>query len=173
MTIILSVSGFNKPFEMIIEWARGMIGGFTYVEYPYIWLYQKALFGEKLDAAAVDSLNSVDTPVLIIHGSEDNTVGYHESGIINYRDEITNPNVKFKICDKEHQNGHSNLFISLSAIECVKEAGAEYDRLYEEYDGNIPEEKEKEFFSSVDKKKCSELDEDFMNDVLSFYESVL
>lgn len=173
ITASVSVAGFNKPFQMIIEWARGMIGGFTYVEYPYIWLYQKILFGSALDVTAVDGLNRVQTPVLIIHGNGDNTVGYYESGIINYRDEITNPNVRFKICEKEKQNGHSNLFRSLAAIEYWEEIDKEYDKLDEQYGGNIPEEKETEFFSAVDKKQCCELDDEFISDVLSFYESVL
>lgn len=173
ITASVSVAGFNKPFQMIIEWARGMIGGFVEVERPYIWIYQKIIFGDKLDMTAVNGLNRVDTPVLIIHGSEDNTVGFHESGIINYRDEITNPNVQYKICDKDKQNGHSSLFASLNAMEYYEELDEKYSELEEEFGEDIPDEKLDEFYSQIDKRRSGELDGEFMQDVLEFYEGVL
>lgn len=169
----VSVAGFNEPMDMILEWTKDMMGGFAYVEYPYIYLYQMMLFGKNANMAAVDGINSTDTPILIVHGNDDTTVGYEGAGTIAYRDEITNPNVQYKICDGEKQNGHNDLFMSLDAIAYEDEMNAEYEKLYEQYDENIPEEIEAEFYANIDKAKMNELDTAFMQDILTFYESAI
>lgn len=168
-----AVAGFNKPMQMIIEWARGMMGGFAYVEYPYIWLYQKGIFGDKLETTAVDGLNRVDTPVLIIHGTADATIGFDESAIIAYRDEITNPNVQYKICTNERQNGHNNLFVSTESLDYLEELNAAYDVIYEQYNKEVPEDVRVDFFAKIDKRRTSKIDSEFLADVLAFYENAI
>lgn len=173
ITASASVAGFNDPMQMIIEWARGMMGGFAYVEYPYIWLYNKTLFGGNLETTAVSGINNTDIPILLLHGTEDKTIGINESAIMAYRNDITNPNVQYKICDKPKQNGHSSLFHSAEGLEYIDKLNEEYSALYDQYDGNIPEEIRREFYNSHDKFKCSELDEDFIESVLDFYENAI
>lgn len=165
----VSVAGFNKPMQMIVEWARGMMGGFAYVEYPYIWLYNKMIFGSNLDIYAVDGINKTETPVLLIHGTGDQTIGIDESAIMAYKDKITNPNVKYKLCEKKEQNGHSTLFMSAEAVEYCNELDKKYEELENKFDGKIPEAEERSFYDGVDKFKSSELDSKFFNDVLEFY----
>ncbi len=128
-------------------------GGYAYVEYPYIYLYQKMLFGENTNMSAVDGINNTDTPILIIHGNKDTTVGYEGAGTIAYRNEITNPNVQYKICDGERQNDHNKLFMSLDAIAYEKKLNADYDKLQKQYNENIPKEIDAEFCANVDKEK--------------------
>lgn len=171
ITASVSMAGFNKPMQMIIEWARGMMGGFAYVEYPYIWLYQKTIFGSDLDVTAVNGINNTDTPIMIVHGTNDQTIGFDESAIIAYRDEITNPNVVYRICDKENQNGHSTLFRSAESVIYAESLDKEFDKLYNEYEGNIPEEKEKEFYDNTDKVKSSELDSELMQEIFTFFDN--
>ena len=166
----VSVSGFNKPMQMIIEWARGMMGSFAYVEYPYIWLYQKTVFGGDLDITAVNGINNTDTPIMIVHGTDDQTIGIDESAIIAYRDTITNPNVVYEIREKENQNGHSTLFRSAESVAYTEKLDKEYDKLYEEYDGNIPEEAEKAFYEKIDKSVTGGLDTELMEDIFMFFD---
>lgn len=173
ITASVSVAGFNKPMQMIIEWARSMMGGFAYAEYPYIWLYQESVFGNDLDITAVDGINNTDTPILLIHGSGDGTIGIDESAIMAYRDDITNPNVQYKICEKEGQNGHNSLFYSSKAHDYIDEINVEYEKLYNEYEGNIPEDLERNFYNSCDKFRANELDSDFIDSVLKFYDEAL
>lgn len=173
VTAAVSVAGFNDPMDMVKEWCKGMMGNFTYVEYPYIYLYERIILGDCIEATAVDGINSTDTPVLIIQGDNDETVNYSGAATIACRDEITNPNAQFKICGDDRHNGHNNLFISDGAYEYSSEKRNEYDKLSEEYGDEIPEDVEREFFSGIDKDKYNELDEDFMSDVISFYRHAL
>lgn len=168
----VSVAGFNESMEMTMEWIQDM-GLLAKVEYPYIYLYQRMLFGEKLDFTAVKGINRTDTPVLLIHGTEDRVISLSGAATMAHRDEITNPNVEYKLCDGERQNGHSNLLYSLNALNYMDELNLEYDKLYEEYNGNIPDEVKRSFYSGVDKLRVEERDEGFMNDVLAFYEKAL
>lgn len=164
-----SVAGFNDPLPMIVEWGGRMIGPLVYAEYPFIWLNQKFTFGDTLELTAVDAINSTDTPVLILHGSEDPTVGYDTVSIIAARDEITNPNVQYIIRSQERQNGHNSLFHSLDCLDYADELNAVYATLYEKYDGEIPDNEKKDFYDSVDKFRASELDPEFMESVVTFY----
>lgn len=150
-----------------------MMGNFAYIEYPYIYLYQKMLFEKNSNMLAVDGINNTTTPILIIHGNKDTTVAYNGAGTIAYRDDITNPNVEYKICDGEKQNEHSNLFMSLDAIAYAEKLETDYNKLQKQYNENIPKEIDAEFCANVDKQKMSELDEDFMQDVLTFYDNAV
>lgn len=173
ITASASVAGFNNPMQMITEWARNMMEGFAYLEYPYIWLYQKTVFGNDLDITAVDGINNTDTPVLLLHGAKDSTIGIDESAIMAYRDKITNPNVQYKICDKERQNGHNSLFRSLGSLEYADEVDVEYEKLYNQYNGNIPDDVRKKFYDNCDKFKVCELDPEFIDSVLEFYDNAI
>lgn len=169
----VSVAGFNTPMEMILEWSKDMMGGFAYVEYPYIYLYQMMYYGNRNNLSAVDGINNTDTPILLIHGAQDTTILPDGAATIAHKEEITNPNVQYKICDKELQNGHGNLYMSLDAIKYMEELNEEFVPLYEEYDGQIPDDIKDTFYGKIDKFRTSALDEEFMQDVLTFYEDAM
>lgn len=164
-----SVAGFNKAMPMIIEWGKGMMGPLIYAEYPFIWLNQKFTFGDTFSLTAVDAINSTDTPVLILHGDGDETVGYDTVSIISQKDRITNPNVQYVVCGKPPQNDHNKLFQSLESITYEEELNETYRELYDQYDGEIPEDIRREFYASVDKFLTVEPDAAFMERVVEFY----
>ncbi len=169
----VSVAGFNSPMGIVLEWNKDMMGGFAYVEYPYIYLYQMMFYGTKTNLSAVDGINNTDTPILLIHGAQDTTILPDGAATIAYKDEITNPNVEYKICDKELQNDHNNLYMSLDAINYMEELDEEFVPLYKQYEGEIPDDLKDSFFGKIDKFRTSALDEEFMQDVLSFFENAV
>ena len=168
-----SVAGYNTPMEMIMAWSKPQMGVISYLEYPYLWIYQKLLFGGASNLSAVDGINSVETPVLIIHGEQDEVIDYNGPSIIAHRDEITNQNVVYITCSGQNQNGHSNLFMAKSATAYQNELNEELDLLAEEYGGEdqIPEDVLKEWYGDADSKRASELDEVFMQDVYQFFKN--
>lgn len=109
---IVSVSGTNSAMDMVLEQGNSMMGNFIYIQYPYLWLYQRAMFGKVADFNAVDAINQSDVSVLIVHGTEDESVAYDGSSIISKLNEITNPNVKTISLSEPGQSGHNNLFDS-------------------------------------------------------------
>ncbi|HHW11145.1 MAG TPA: alpha/beta hydrolase [Firmicutes bacterium] len=173
ITAAVSVSGFNSPMDMLFEQAKRMMGGFTYVQYPFMWLYQTMLFGKSAWVSAVDGINKSGVPVMIIHGDKDNTIYYTGAAIIAHKNEITNPNVFYKTCSKEGHNGHSNLFYSEAAIMYRAIKNQEYKELNERLGGEIPEDVKAAYYQEVDRFLWHQLDKAFMDDINHFFESAL
>ena len=163
------MAGFNDPMSMIMAWGEDMMGPLVWAEYPFIWLNQKITFGGVLDLTAVDAINSAGVPVLLIHGSGDDTVGFDTVSIMAAREKITNPRVQYIIRDGERQNGHNSLFHSLDCLDYAGELNEAYAALYERYGGEIPDREKAAFYAGVDKFRASALDESFMYSVTAFY----
>jgi len=167
----VSISGFNCPTTMAVEWCNNMMGKFlTGILRPYLYLYQRCIFGEALEFTAVGGINNTDTPVLLIHGDADETILIDGAATVAYRDEITNPKAEVVIWTKEGQNGHNSFFGSVEAHAYLNELNEEYNALYQQYNEEIPENVEREFYAGVDKERASCPDAEFMQMILEFYE---
>lgn len=173
ITAAVSVAGYNSPMEIIMDWVKEDMGLLRYVEYPYIWIYQKALFGGAANLSAADCINETDTPVLIMQGTEDKVVDCDTVSIMAHQDEITNPNVRFIRWSEEGQNGHSDLFLAPENAAYRQEVADSWKALQDEYDGHVPEGEEARWYASVDKARMSKLDEVFMQNVYQFFKEAL
>ncbi|MGL6198644.1 MAG: alpha/beta hydrolase family protein [Lachnospiraceae bacterium] len=121
ITAVVSVAGYATPLELLDEQAEKMMGWFSHIIHPFLYVYQKCLFGDAADLSAIDGINNSDLPVMIIHGTEDTEIKYDGAAIIAHKDEINNPNVVYKICDTEGFNGHRNLVISEDVMKTVNQ----------------------------------------------------
>jgi alpha-beta hydrolase superfamily lysophospholipase len=166
---VATIAGANSPMEMIIEEGRNMMGGFINIEYPYLWLYQRLLFGETASLNAVDAINRGDVPVLIVHGTEDEFVAYEGSSIISKIDAITNPNVKTLSLNKPGHSGHNNLFRSNAAMDYIDEINIKYRKLYDQYEQNIPYEVNQDFYSEVDRDLAQDINRGLMDEIQAFF----
>lgn len=167
-----SVAGYNTPDNIVFEWARDHmgLGAIAYLEKPYISLYHRIIFGKYANKSAVSAINSCDTPVLLIHGKNDTTVSFDGASIISHRDEITNPNAEFWICDTENHDDHNQLFMSDAAVEYINKLQKELDELKEKYGGDLPDDVTEEFCARADKRLASEPNSGFMQRVTEFYD---
>ncbi len=164
---VVSVAGYNSPMEMIMAWCKPQMGSIvSYAEYPFIWIYQKLLFGGASNLSAAEGISSVDTPVLIIHGTEDEVIDYDGPSIMAHRDEITNPNAVYMTIDEEGKNHHSDLWKTKDSKMYIAEMEMELEMLSV---NKASEEERREWYESIDREKTSELDEVFMQDVYSFF----
>lgn len=171
ITASASVSGYDTPLGIVLEFGRNSLGTpVTVLETPFIWLNEKLTFGKNANKSAVEAINSSDTPILIIHGTDDEVVTYGGSSIISHKDEITNPNAQFKVMDGK---GHNDLFLTDESWEYISEKNEEYRKLREQYDGEIPYDVELNYYKNIDKNKTNVLSEDFMNEIDDFYTNAL
>jgi len=173
ITAAVSLSGYAAPIELLDEQAGQVFGWLSKVMYPFEVLYQKILFGDAAGLSAIKGINSDDTPVMVIHGTEDSSVQYDGASIIAHKDEITNPNVVYITRNEEGRDGHNTLYRSETAVEYVSEVNEAYDELNTEYEGEIPEEEKKVFYAGVDKFRTSELDVELMDEIHQFFEDSL
>lgn len=166
---VVTASGANSSMGMILEQGRRMMGGFIYLQYPYLWLYQTLLFGEVASLNAVDAINQCDVPVLILHGTEDELVDYKGSSIIANVSGITNPNVRTLTLSEFGRNGHNNIFRSDAAIAYIEEINSKYRELYNRYEQNISYEVRQDFYTKIDRALAQELDRGLMDEIQAFF----
>lgn len=166
----VSVSGYDNPNVMIKEWIEDSMGLIpSQLLSPYIAVYNFFTVGPKSFISATDVINSTDTPVLIIHGVNDETISYSHASIISHRDEITNPYVQYMVCEKAGRSGHNNLFLSETAVTYSLKLNAQYDALKEQYGGEVPDGVKREFYDSIERDYLNMLDDDFMQTVVDFF----
>lgn len=170
---VVSVSGFNSPLNVMIDRSSQYIGFLAYLEYPFLWTYQALMYGKTGFVEAIDGINQSDTPVMIIHGLEDRSVTYNGSGIIACRDRISNPNTVYITCSTPYRNDHKNLCISEAAYLYRKEIKEGYRALSLKYGKRIPGKIKAMYYEAIDVKKASELDQEFMDQINSFYHDCL
>ncbi len=166
---VVSISGANSPMEMIIEQGQRMMGAFIHVQYPYLWLYQRILFKEEASLNAVDAINKSDTPVLIIHGENDEMISYDGSAIISHMSEITNPNARSLTLSNPNQSGHNDLFRSKASIDYIDEINVEYRQLYDTHAQNIPYEIKQDFYSRINRSLAQDLNLELMDEIHAFF----
>ncbi len=166
---VATVSGANSPMEIIIEQGRSMMGGFINIQYPYLWLYQRILFGEKASLNAVDAINGSDVPVLIVHGTEDESVAYEGSSIISNFEAITNPNVRTISLSEPGRSGHNNLFRSNAAMDYIDGINIVYRELYDRYEQNIPYAVKQDFYLAIDRALAQDINRELMDEIHAFF----
>jgi len=130
---VVSLAGYNRPIRVLHDTSRRIIGRAGTLAYPYLWVYQRLLFGRNAGLSAVDGINKTDTPVKIIHGREDWLILYDSAGTIAYRDSITNPNVIFVTHYSHYHNCHMNLLMTADASAYVNELNQEFIELFNRY----------------------------------------
>lgn len=166
----ICLSGFDSPVQTMHGKAKEYIGVLADIEYPFLYLQNWFTFGNDADATAVESINSVDTPILICHGDNDETIPYDLS-VYSHEDEITNSNASFLEVGGQYRDGHVYMWLSEESAKYMSEIQDEYRDLSDVYDGDIPQNVLDDFYSSVDPEKAMELDGEFMNNVLDFMQS--
>ncbi|MGN1339666.1 MAG: alpha/beta hydrolase [Oscillospiraceae bacterium] len=165
---VASVSGYAEPIEMIYEFAGQMIGGARVLAYPSMWLYNKLLFGEYAGLSAVDGINCTDTPVLIIHGTEDEVIGYEESAIMHKRDLITNPSVEYLTLEGCN---HKDMFDTPEGIVIKQEIKETISGMKQERE---PSESEiAAVYQSADLDAANQPNAEFLSQIESFFEEIL
>lgn len=145
---VVSISGFNSPTEMMLSQAEARVGILADIECPFMLLESWFLFGSDFNGEALTSINSVETPILLIEGSSDDYVT-RELGLIQYQGCFRNPNVRCLEIQSTWRNEHATPWLS--------EAAAEYVCTYSPSD-------------PPNKTLANTLDPNFMNTVLHFFE---
>ena len=103
VSAVVSVSGVNSAMEAIMEMSVQSVGPISYGNYGFLWLYQTMLFGaDRVNLQACQAISEGDTPVLVIHGTQDETFSPEDSAIAAYRDEILSHGVEYLLCDAGH-----------------------------------------------------------------------
>lgn len=118
----------------------------------------------------MDGINKSNVPVLIFHGTKDQTIDYNESAIINHRSEITNANVQYITLDGVT---HSGMFYTKEAREYNNGEFLKLRReLYDRYNGEVPESELVKLYENADRDLMNVPNEELLGRIESFFEAV-
>lgn len=96
----VSISGVNSAMESVMESSVQAAGPVSYGNYGFLWLYQASIFGaDTLNLEAADAISQTDTPVLVIHGSQDPSTS---ASIFSHQSQILSPQVEYLLYDAGH-----------------------------------------------------------------------
>lgn len=109
VSAVVSISGVNSAMEGIMRMSTMAVGPVSYGNYGFLWLYQATLFGsDTLGLQASEIISQRDIPVLVVHGTLDETIPTDSCSIISHRDQIASSQVEYLLCDA----GHTDLMYS-------------------------------------------------------------
>ncbi len=165
---VVTVSAANSAMEMVMEQGHRMMGNLIETQRPFLWLYQRLLFGSVADLRADQGILEAGVPVLIVHGSADAVVSYTGSAIISNAAALSDAPVQIIQRSEPGRDGHNDLFRSKAAIAYYDEVNQAYRALYEQHKGEIPYTVEQEFYRGIDRDRIQELDVLLMNEIHAF-----
>jgi len=109
ITAAVTVNALGSDMEAIVSPVENVVGPLAYGNYPIMWLYQKVLFGKYGCMKTADCIEKSDIPVLVVQGSADTTATPTDTALYADKEDISSPRVEYYLCDKEGQNGHTDL----------------------------------------------------------------
>ena len=171
---VISVSGFSTPMEVTEELGRLEYGEtFAKLVYPMVKLFYRKRFGKLANLSAIKGINKRKIPVFIMHGIGDTYVNFYGAGIINHKNKIKNPRVRFKELDYPERTGHEDMFISLPAKHYVKEIDEKVRTAMKEHNVTdkfrLPKEVLDEIYSDVDRVRASEVNKELFDEIDDYF----
>ena len=168
---VVSVSGFNKPTDIIKEQGKTMVGNFINVAMPYLSIYENFKFGKYAGYSSLEGYENSTAKVMIIHSADDTTITIENSFDVYYKKLKDNNRFTFV---RLEDRGHSYIFYSLASLKYIKDYNEKFMDYYYSKGGKVtPEENAAYNKEHLDRKLAFVLDEEIMSDVLGFYDSCL
>ena len=160
---VVALAGFTSPVQMMNTFASRYVGVLADIQYPFMALQHFFLFGSDGFADPVETLNHTDKPVLVVQGTEDETVPM-ELSIFGVREKITGAHVAFF----SQEDKHTTLHLTVEAEQYRDTVRAEYDEMAAENSGKVTPEMRATFNETIDKEKANDLDLEMMKKITDF-----
>ncbi|MDO4815112.1 MAG: alpha/beta fold hydrolase [Bacillota bacterium] len=174
VSAVVSISGFDSPLDTMRFYAAKYVGVFADVEYPFIQLYDRYRFGENGGIRATEQLSESKHPVMIVQGSEDETIPYELSIYAACEDENYD-NVRCVLVDEEYRNHHSTIWLKAASAEKLLEIKSYKDEMLDTYGHELPDEVEEALIANAAAADglLKDVNEDFLGEVSRFFEETI
>lgn len=165
---VASIAGYDSNAGIMKEWMINTmgLGNFAHVLFPFASFWARIDSHGAYGFTGVKGINKSNLPVLAVQGGKDDTVWI--DSIYNHREDITNEKFEYYFIENGEHSGILNPDDE-SVVAYRKQKNDAYNALYEKYNGNIPQDEEKDFFKSIDKHKYNDVNHETMGKVLEFY----
>ncbi len=164
----IAMSGFDTPQGIIMEATDAMVGPLAVTQAPFVSLIGWLDFKGEANRSAVDGINSASVPVLVMHGTEDQIIGFDGASIMAARNRISNQRARFIVKDEKGRNGHNSYFYTKESSEYLAEKTKQLQDLNDKYAGEIPKGTLDEFLAGVDKVRANTADPVLIDEMDAF-----
>lgn len=165
---VVSGAGFNRSMDMIESQGRIIMGDGISVMLPYVSLYESFKFGKYADYSALDGFENSDANIMVIHSSDD-TVVPPQYGYDRYIEKYENDS-RFVFIRLE-DSGHNGIFQSKTSREYNKQFNQEFKQYADSLESGLTAEIKADYIAAhFDKSKAYELDTEFLDKILKFYD---
>lgn len=175
---VVALAGYAYPVDLLIDQGSQMVEKDLTVLKPFFYLSQLITYGpDNFRRNAVDSINSADITILLVHGSQDKMIPLKKTSIIAYEGMLRNTKVQTMILTEEWQNMHNNILHSAGANILIQEFKEE---LKEKISGikDLPKEDQeeliiqfrKELVEKADLPTINQINEDLFIQIMEFYD---
>lgn len=166
---VVAMSGFDSPLEISMSTASKLLGTQSALLKPFVKAENKRIFGKQANVKAIDSINSSEVPVLIIHGAGDKFIEYDKTALIAKKDEITNPNVSYYTINKEKIDNHNSYINNVEAATYIEEIVADFKELEKQYGKEgVPKDVKDKFFEDIDRNKSNQANVELCQRIYDF-----
>ncbi len=162
----ISLAGFNNNEDFMLSFASQYVGD-TLVNLTGVFLrnYSKQIFGELSDLNMYDVLNDLKGRAMIVQGTADTVVKYHNDSIAYYQNLITNPDIQYVVLDGDYAT-HSGILLSNEANAYRIEVNEEFNNL-----ANESYEIRSQFINEVNHSLYTEINQELFSTILEFIQS--
>ena len=143
----VAIAPVNNAYTLMVETAKAKVGNYVNISKPFFDIVQKVKFGKYVNYNAINGINSVETPVLVVQGDNDKVISIGKVSVLSHKNEIVNPNVRF-IKTEGLNGGHSSVWHSKRAVEYKKRVDKGY-KFYKKALKNKDYKYKKQYFSGV------------------------
>ena len=166
-----TIAAPNNGYTLILEKGAQYGGQLASKGIPEIFLnvYQKILFGKYTEFNAVRGINSTDIPVLIAHGDRDNVINIGLQAIYAHKYEIRRNNVQY-YCATGDQSGHDTVWHSVASAKYQSSLESKIKSVKK--DKTMSYEEKAEFFSGIDHRLYSEVNQELFDKIIAMFDSV-
>jgi len=166
------IAPMNNGATVMLEKGEQYVGKISNAGKPVFYAYQKALFGSYVNESGVKGINSVDIPVLVAQGIDDETITYDGQSITAKKSEITNKNVTYYIGRGVHGD-HNNIWHSKEACLYQLEVASDLKLLEIQKGDKLTDSEKAEYFKNVNHELYSAVNLPLMERVVDTFKKGL
>ena len=175
---VVALAPYAKPVDLLIEQGSQMFDLDLKAMKPFLYLSQLITYGPgNFIRNAVDSINSADTPILLVHGSQDEMIPLETTAVLAYEGALKNPKLQKFIITEEGQNTHMSILHSAQSNAYIEEINEDFATKVSGI-GEVSEEDRlerilqfrKELVDSADLSLVNQINEELFAYILNFYD---
>lgn len=167
----VAISGYDRPYQEIMSSINDPNKKFFHFISIYpIFIKLFIDNGFNFNTSASKEISKSNKPILIVHGTKDETVPLDKVSIYSKKDKIKNKNASFLLMEDEYHNTHNSVIASTECVKYQRTRMEIFNEVYKETKSKASA-YQKAFIDEIDRFKFNVANDDLMEIIDKFYQS--